>query len=211
METQSREERSIGQKMNFLTPFFANLAAVLVYGAFHSLLASATVKRWARKAMGAFTDRIYRIIFNIIGFITFLPVIWVLGMWLGDTLYAWTGVWRLIPLTLQPVLLLLFVVAALQTQLLSFTGLRQLLGGVEPGGLRTTGVYSVVRHPLYSLGLGILWLFPIMTAGFLGFVCGVTIYILIGSTLEERRLIDEFGADYLAYQKRVKKLIPFIY
>jgi methanethiol S-methyltransferase len=211
METQGSADSGVEKTMSDLTPFLANLSAILAYGIFHSLLASTTVKQWTRQLAGMSADRLYRLGFNVVAFISFLPVIWVFGMWPGGEVYAWTGAWKLVPLTLQPVLLVLFMVAAMQTQPMTFIGLRQLLGGKDAGGLRTTGIYSVVRHPLYTLGLGILWLFPVMTAGFLGLACGITVYILIGSTLEERRLVNEFGAEYIQYKKRVKKLIPYLY
>jgi protein-S-isoprenylcysteine O-methyltransferase Ste14 len=69
----------------------------------------------------------------------------------------------------------------------------------------------VVRHPLYSTGLLILWCFPILTAGTLAFDAAITLYILIGSELEERRLILEFGDAYLRYRKKVARLIPFFF
>ena len=37
----------------------------------------------------------------------------------------------------------------------------------------------------------------------------LTIYVIIGTFLEERKLILEFGDTYLKYQKEVPMLIPF--
>jgi len=37
------------------------------------------------------------------------------------------------------------------------------------------------------------------------------VYILIGIQLEERKLIQEFGAEYLQYKKDVRMLIPFLF
>jgi protein-S-isoprenylcysteine O-methyltransferase Ste14 len=37
----------------------------------------------------------------------------------------------------------------------------------------------------------------------------LTSYLIVGTLLEERKLIGEFGEEYLAYQKRVSMLIPF--
>jgi protein-S-isoprenylcysteine O-methyltransferase Ste14 len=37
----------------------------------------------------------------------------------------------------------------------------------------------------------------------------LTIYIIIGTILEERKLVLEFGEAYVKYQKEVPMLIPF--
>ena len=37
----------------------------------------------------------------------------------------------------------------------------------------------------------------------------LTIYVVIGTLLEEKKLINEFGESYKQYQKRVPMLIPF--
>jgi protein-S-isoprenylcysteine O-methyltransferase Ste14 len=37
----------------------------------------------------------------------------------------------------------------------------------------------------------------------------LTIYVIIGTKLEERKLVLEFGDTYIQYQKEVPMLIPF--
>jgi protein-S-isoprenylcysteine O-methyltransferase Ste14 len=37
----------------------------------------------------------------------------------------------------------------------------------------------------------------------------LTLYVIIGTWLEERKLVLEFGEAYLQYQKEVPMLIPF--
>jgi protein-S-isoprenylcysteine O-methyltransferase Ste14 len=37
---------------------------------------------------------------------------------------------------------------------------------------------------------------------------GITLYILIGARLEERKLLSQFGEDYRAYQQKVPMFIP---
>ncbi|MEO8711989.1 MAG: isoprenylcysteine carboxylmethyltransferase family protein [Parafilimonas sp.] len=76
------------------------------------------------------------------------------------------------------------------------------------------GPYSIVRHPSY-LGA---WLTIVGTTIFfnsyiaLGFAIigmGVSYYIRI--KLEEKALIEIFGLQYLNYQKKAKRIIPFIW
>jgi len=191
--------------------FVVNFLAIMLYGGSHSLLASRTMKAWIRGRLGGSSDRYYRAGFNGIVTVLFLPVMAILLWEHGDLLYAWPVPWLYMALIGQAIVVGLFVLAGLQTHPMSFLGIAQLFGRKDAGDLRTTGFYAWVRHPLYTLGLILLWLLPVMSTGLLGFACGTTLYILIGSTLEEKRLEAEFGDAYRQYQRRVAKLIPFIY
>jgi protein-S-isoprenylcysteine O-methyltransferase Ste14 len=76
-----------------------------------------------------------------------------------------------------------------------------------------SGMYQYVRHPLYFatviLILGLFLLVP--TQKMLLVLLISYSYILIGSRLEERKLVAIFGKEYQAYQKKVKGLIPYLY
>jgi len=94
---------------------------------------------------------------------------------------------------------------------LEFLGMAQFLHLRQPAApeaLRVDGMYRWMRHPIYSFSLLILWLLPVMTSNRLAAALGITLYILIGSTLEERKLLAQFGEAYRAYQARVGKFIP---
>lgn len=110
----------------------------------------------------------------------------------------------------QMLALALLAIGVLQTDVWHFLGLRQLVEAVpgEPPALVVRGLYRWVRHPLYSAGLLFLWLTPLMTSSILVFNFAMSVYILIGSVFEERRLLTEFGAAYVDYQRRVPRLIP---
>jgi protein-S-isoprenylcysteine O-methyltransferase Ste14 len=109
------------------------------------------------------------------------------------------------------------VVSLLQINLGQFTGLSQVRAYVagdplplpiEP--LQTKGMYALVRHPLYLFSLMILWPVSSMTDTMLAFNIAATLYFVIGSRYEERRLTEAFGQPYRAYQQRVAWLIPFV-
>jgi protein-S-isoprenylcysteine O-methyltransferase Ste14 len=74
------------------------------------------------------------------------------------------------------------------------------------------GVYSLVRHPIYvglvlaSLGWGLLWRSPATLA----LAALLLVFFDIKSRREELWLVRAFPR-YEAYQRRVKKLIPFVY
>src|SRR5262245_12667716 len=93
------------------------------------------------------------------------------------------------------------------------------LAGIKPssrmpdgGGLQVTGVYGLVRHPLY---LG--WVLAVfgaahMTGDRLTFAALTTLYLAVAVPWEERSLVRSFGDSYRHYQKLVRwRMIPFIY
>jgi protein-S-isoprenylcysteine O-methyltransferase Ste14 len=73
---------------------------------------------------------------------------------------------------------------------------------------RTPWFYKWVRHPLYLGFIIAFWAVPTMTVGHLVFALGMLGYILAAIQLEERDLVREYGAQYLAYRERVPALVP---
>lgn len=75
-----------------------------------------------------------------------------------------------------------------------------------------SGVYSVVRHPLYTslillgLGWGLIWSSPLTLA--LTIALAV---VLDGKARVEERLLRERYREYADYQARIARLIPFLY
>ena len=70
------------------------------------------------------------------------------------------------------------------------------------------GPYQWVRHPLYLFMILMIWSCPNLTSDRLLFNGLWTVWIVIGSILEERDLVLEFGDVYREYQRRVPMLIP---
>jgi protein-S-isoprenylcysteine O-methyltransferase Ste14 len=87
-------------------------------------------------------------------------------------------------------------VGVLQTDTLSFVGLRQLVDADPPSSLVTRGLYRFVRHPLYTAGLLFMWLTPQVSVNLFVIFVALTLYLLIGAWFEERRLLREFGPEY---------------
>ncbi|MNG10005.1 hypothetical protein D3C76_1605500 [compost metagenome] len=54
------------------------------------------------------------------------------------------------------------------------------------------------------------WATPHMTVGHLLFAGVGTLYILIGTLLEEKDLVQLFGEQYRQYQRKVGMLLPFL-
>jgi protein-S-isoprenylcysteine O-methyltransferase Ste14 len=113
-----------------------------------------------------------------------------------------------ITLIVQLLAVIVLAIGVFQTDVWSFIGLSQIIGRQSNENIVTGGLYKYVRHPLYSAGLVFLWLTPVMTVNRLVLYLCLTLYIFIGVRFEERKLIREFGQDYLEYKSRTPMLIP---
>lgn len=184
------------------------VVVIALWGIVHSLLASMGFKALFRRRLGDRFMRSYRLVYNLFAAVTFLPVLYLMVTLPDQPLYQVPAPWRWFMLAGQGLSALLLLVAVLQTGLLSFAGLRQLVEEEESGHLVTNGLYRFVRHPLYTFGLLALWLSPSMTVNSLIVYVSLTIYILVGIIFEERKLLRTFGQEYARYKSITPMLLP---
>jgi len=182
--------------------------------ALHSGLISLSAVGAARRYGGRWFH-CYRIAYNLVAIATFVPVAHYAHTVHGPVLIRWQGLWfgvRWLLLTISGVL---FVAGARQYDTLQFLGIRQALTGASRRGLtdtghfETAGVLRWVRHPWYAAAVLLVWTSSatldagaVVTSGML------TLYLIIGTLLEERKLVIEFGDSYREYQRSVPMLIP---
>jgi protein-S-isoprenylcysteine O-methyltransferase Ste14 len=97
---------------------------------------------------------------------------------------------------------------------LSFFGIRQILNfgktiNINPAdAIKKKGLLGIVRHPMYLALIIYLWTQNFKTLDILVNII-LTIYVFIGTILEEKKLVLEFGDAYKKYQDEVPMLIPF--
>jgi protein-S-isoprenylcysteine O-methyltransferase Ste14 len=85
-------------------------------------------------------------------------------------------------------------------------------GDVSDDIFTSTGLYGLVRHPIYFAWLLMVWPTPIMTSGRLAFAAITTAYLVLAIPWEERSLLDQYGASYQRYRDKVRsRLLPGIY
>jgi protein-S-isoprenylcysteine O-methyltransferase Ste14 len=95
-----------------------------------------------------------------------------------------------------------------------FTGLTQVRAGragatlAQDEPLKLDGLHRYVRHPLYTGGFLVLWGLahdPMAVAT----AVWASLYLLIGTWFEERRLLRVYGEAYAQYRLRVPAFMPW--
>ena len=76
-----------------------------------------------------------------------------------------------------------------------------------------TGLYGVVRHPMYSATLILFLAMPLMLGSLLSFVCFLAYPLIIAKRIEsEEALLEAELEGYIAYKQKVRyKLIPYLW
>jgi len=80
--------------------------------------------------------------------------------------------------------------------------------------LKTDGFYKYLRHPSYFASLLSFVGFGISLNNWISLVLvtvAITTVFIIRISIEEKVLIDQFGEEYLEYNRSTKGLIPFVW
>ncbi|MFH2011598.1 MAG: isoprenylcysteine carboxylmethyltransferase family protein [Pseudomonadota bacterium] len=80
---------------------------------------------------------------------------------------------------------------------------------LTPQRFTVYGPYLWVRHPLYFFLIVLIWSCPDMTIDRLLFNFLWTVWIFIGTVMEEKDMVSDFGDAYQQYQDKVPMLIPW--
>ena len=128
-------------------------------------------------------------------------------------LFEWTGAWAWIRWVGLAEAGILFWLGVRSYDNRSFLGLTQAvdyLKGADPArpGFRTTGILAVIRHPWYTGTLILLVFMKPWTDVNLVWRGIFLAYTLIGTELEERKLLRDIGTPYAEYRSRVPRFFP---
>ena len=182
------------------------LVAWLLYFGFHSSLASLRAKNWTAAHWPRFTPY-YRLAYNLLATVLLIPPLWLVHSSQADPLWTWHGAWRWLMDGLALVAIVAFWWSLRYYDMGEFLGIRRVADPGQDRRLALSPFHRFVRHPWYCFGLVIIWTRD-MDPAWLASCLLITLYFAVGSRLEERKLVVEFGAPYRRYQQRVPALFP---
>ena len=184
--------------------------AWVVYFLIHSLLASLAFKRWVLAHRPAAAP-VYRLIFNLSATLLLLPPLWLTYSDRGPWLWQWSGAWWWFA-NGAALIALGAIFWSLRwydgSEFLGLSQWRRKSRGVEDQeAFHLSPLHRFVRHPWYSLGLVLVWTRD-MDINLLVAAVLLSLYFVVGSRLEERKLIVYHGEIYRRYRQRVPGLVP---
>jgi protein-S-isoprenylcysteine O-methyltransferase Ste14 len=197
-----------------MMPTFPQLSLLalswLAYFVFHSLFASLGLKTRVAKRWPKLMP-FYRISFNLLAVILLLIPLWLLHTFQGDPLWQWQGYEKLISSTLRYSVIIGFVWTLKYYDGSELAGIRQLRNGIQSvedqERFHISPFHRFVRHPWYFFALIYIWSGNMEPAWLVSAVM-LSLYCIVGSRLEERKLVTYHGEVYKRYARAVPGLIP---
>jgi protein-S-isoprenylcysteine O-methyltransferase Ste14 len=191
---------------------------LLIYGwilwcTLHSLLITGGINERIRKKGGMLLG-VYRLIYSLFSALSLIPLLWYQYSLPQEVIFSWSG-WLRLPQGILLAYALAMLYGGNKVYDIDYLiGMRQWrnyrLGEKIPTlPFTCQGALAYVRHPWYSSGLPILWTVGPITDANLPIRIILTFYLIIGTLLEERKLVEELGEPYLRYQEQVPILIPW--
>jgi protein-S-isoprenylcysteine O-methyltransferase Ste14 len=182
----------------------------LAYFALHSFLASLGAKRFVAASYPSFMP-FYRIVYNALAALLILPILWFSYLHPGPMLWQWQGGGALLANGLALLSCLGFIRSLKYYDTQEFIGFSQLRNKTQKvedqEHFQLSPFHRFVRHPWYFFGLILIWTRDLNAAMLLsGSV--ITLYIIVGSRLEEQKLLIYHGEIYRRYLARVPGLFP---
>jgi methanethiol S-methyltransferase len=184
------------------------------YCAVHSALISVRATDYFKHMLGT-RYCFYRLFFNAFSLITLIPLFLYsrAPRFQGPPLFSWIGYWQIVQYALIGTAVVLLFTGARHYSMSQFLGLQQIRSNRSTGGLTKsgeldiTGVLGVTRHPWYLAVFILLWTKD-QNIGSIIINTVLSAYLVIGTLLEERKLVLEFGDKYREYQRKVSMFIP---
>lgn len=158
----------------------------------------------------------HRLAYNLFALVTLLPVGIYLHTVRDPAVFSWSEFAVPVRGLLLSGSLLLFFYGSRRYDSAKFFGIAQ-IRGQEPdtllsadGTFSTKGILGLIRHPWYAGGVLLIWSVrrdysvPIIVLSSI-----LTLYLITGAFLEERRLKNLYGEEYFRYQQEVSMFLPW--
>lgn len=184
----------------------------ITFCAMHSALISTTFTNILKQKTGN-AYRFHRLFYNIFSIVTLIPVVLYTISIKQQPFFVWDGYLLPIKYILMAAGIIFFIMGAQRYSFSQFAGIRQIRKGIDhnlinkTGKLSSSGILGAVRHPFYAGLFPLIWARDLDTAFFIVNII-LSVYLIIGTLLEERKLVLEFGDAYREYQQKVSMLFP---
>lgn len=180
----------------------------VMYCTIHSLLAENTVKNYIQNFIGI-GFKYYRPMYSIFAFITLALLLWFQFSIKSSWLFT-PSIYTYLPGIIAGLTGLSIMTICINKYFYEMSGLQAIKNPQAKQTLQQSGLHQYVRHPLYLGTLlfigGLFLIFPLMSNLIAAII--ITLYVLLGIRLEEKKLELQFGSTYIEYAKKVPKLIP---
>jgi methanethiol S-methyltransferase len=190
------------------------LAILLIFWCIlHSAMISIAVTEYVKKRLGS-NYRFYRLFFNLISILTLIPVAVFAHSVQTPAIFDWSGYTRIGQVLLIGFAGWFFFRGGRHYDIRQVIGIKQIKEGTadiaitDTGELDTSGVLGMTRHPWYLATMLLIWGRQMDVSAIVVNVI-LTLYLVVGTYLEEKKLLREFGENYRNYQKKVSMLIPY--
>src|SRR5262249_7989471 len=172
-----------------------NAALFAIFALHHSLFAREFAKRW----IGSIAPDLIR---SVYVYAASLLLILVCVAWqpIGGQLYTASGAAAILLVAIELAGVWCIARAVARIDPLELAGVR----APHAEGLQTTGMYRLVRHPIYCGWMLAVFATPHMTGDRLAFAVMTTAYLVAAVPFEERSLARSFGDDYARYRRDVR-------
>ena len=184
------------------------------FGIIHSVLISLRISNWAKRLMGAYFA-FYRLGYNLLSLLLFSVALYFTKTLDSELVIKFVPPWTILQQGLLLSSGIVIIWAFLSYDALEFVGIRQIMNIgknkviAHPKSITKKGLLGLVRHPMYLATMVFMWSLNSTRVDILTHLA-LTLYIVIGTRLEEQKLTKEFGLAYTRYQKEVPALVPFI-
>lgn len=176
------------------------------FGTIHSLMAT---KRFKNKVYRFLDQKQYRLIYSIISVILTIPIvlIWRMGRDSSPLFFVVKPQYNLVSYLIMLIGAALFVLTTKQVDLGEFLGI-DIPKKKKESDLIIEGFYQICRHPMYLFAMIILWASPELRLIDLVGNSLLSLYFILGGWFEEKKMIEDFGQEYLDYKEEVSMFIP---
>ena len=182
----------------------------LFYFLAHSLLASISAKEFVASRFPGFMP-FYRLTYNILAVLLLLVPLGIMLRFEGEWLWRWSGIFSWVSFAISLLAIMGFILSLRYYDMNEFFGFRQISEQVQSVDdqeqFYLSPLHRWVRHPWYFFALLVIWTRDMNEAMLISAIM-MTLYFVIGSKLEDRKLTRYHGDIYQRYRELVPGLLP---